>query len=210
MRKKRRKKGGAMFSEGPMVEFKREFSKRALKTIVAFANTNGGVLYLGIEDDGSVCGLDDPDAVLLAVTNAIRDSVKPNPSMIAECEKVEFEGKTVVGVRVERGVDRPYYLADKGMRPEGVYVREGAASYMACEAEIAAMLKASRRESFGSGRSLRQNLTFEGTRAYFEREGLEFGDAQMRSLRMVDQDVQFTNSCPTSAMRLSSWRTSLA
>ena len=90
-----------MFSEGPMVEFKREFSKRALKTVVAFANTNGGVLYLGIEDDGSVCGLDDPDAVLLAVTNAIRDSVKPNPSMIAECEKVEFEGKTVVGVRVE-------------------------------------------------------------------------------------------------------------
>ena len=193
VRKKRRKKGGAMFSEGPMVEFKREFSKRALKTVVAFANTNGGVLYLGIEDDGSVCGLDDPDAVLLAVTNAIRDSVKPNPSMIAECEKVEFEGKTVVGVRVERGVDRPYYLADKGMRPEGVYVREGAASYMACEAEIATMLKASRRESFDSGRSLRQNLTFEGTRAYFEREGLEFGGAQMRSLRMVDQDGQFTN-----------------
>lgn len=182
-----------MFCESDVVEFKREFSRRALKTVVAFANTNGGVLYIGIEDDGAVCGLDDPDAVMLAATNAIRDSVKPNPSMIAECEKMEFNGKTVVGIRVERGVDRPYYLADKGMRPEGVYVREGAASYMASEAEIVAMLKASRRESFDGGRSLRQDLTFEGTRAYFERERLELGEAQMRSLRMVDQDSQFTN-----------------
>lgn len=182
-----------MFCESDVVEFKREFSRRALKTVVAFANTNGGVLYIGIEDDGTVCGLEDPDAVMLAATNAIRDSVKPNPSMIAECEKMQFNGKAAVGIRVERGVDRPYYLADKGMRPEGVYVREGAASYMASEAEIVAMLKASRRESFDSGRSLRQDLTFEGTRAYFRREGLELGDAQMRSLRMIDQDGQFTN-----------------
>lgn len=182
-----------MFSESDMVEFKREFSRRALKAVVAFANTNGGILYLGIEDDGTVCGLDNPDAAMLSAMNAIRDSVKPNPSMIAECEKVEFDGKTVVGIRVERGVDRPYYLADKGMRPEGVYVREGAASYMASEADIVAMLKASRGESFDSGRSLRQDLTFEGTQAYFAKENLELNDAQMRSLRMVDQDGQYTN-----------------
>lgn len=182
-----------MFSESEVIEFKREFSRRALKTVVAFANTNGGVLYLGIEDSGDVCGLDDPDAVMLSVMNAIRDSIKPNPSVIAECEKMKFNGKTVVGIRVERGVDRPYYLADKGMRPEGVYVREGPASYMASEAEIVAMLKASRNESFDSGRSLHQDLTFEGTRAYFEKKRLELNDAQMRSLRMVDQDGQFTN-----------------
>lgn len=182
-----------VFSENNMVEFKREFSRRALKTVVAFANTSGGAIYVGIEDDGSVCGVDDPDEVMLAAINAIRDAVKPNAAMIAECEKLEFEGKTVVGIRVERGVNRPYYLADKGMRPEGVYVREGAASYMASEAEIAGMLKASRGESFDSGRSLHQDLTFEGTRAYFGRENLEFGDAQMRSLRMFDQDGHYTN-----------------
>ena len=182
-----------MFSENDMVEFKREFTRRALKTVVAFANTNGGIVYVGIEDDGTVCGVEDPDAVQLAIMNAMRDSIKPNIAMVVECEKVEFDGKVVVGIRVERGVNRPYYLADKGMRPEGVYVRQGPASYMASEAEIVALLKASRGESFDSGRSLRQDLTFEGTRAYFEREGLELGDAQMRSLRMVDQDGHYTN-----------------
>lgn len=185
--------GGDVFSESDVVEFKREFSRRALKTVVAFANTSGGVLYVGIDDDGSVRGVENPDEVMLAATNAIRDSIKPNPAVIAECEKVEFEGKAVVGIRVERGVDRPYYLADKGMRPEGVYVREGSASYMASEREIVGMLKESRKESFDSGRSLRQDLTFDGTRAYFARKGLELNDAQMRSLRMIDKDGQYTN-----------------
>ena len=182
-----------MFSESDVIEFKREFTRRALKTVVAFANTNGGVLYLGIDDDGTVCGLEDADAAMLSATNAIRDSIKPNTAMIVECEKLEFEGKTVVGIRVERGVDRPYYLADKGMRPEGVYVREGSASYMASEAEIVGMLKSSRGESFDSGRSLRQDLTFEGPREYFAKKDMELGDAQMRSLRMIDQDGQYTN-----------------
>lgn len=182
-----------VFSETDMVEFKREYSRSVLKAVVAFANTHGGMVLIGIEDDGTVCGVEDPEGVMLAVTNAIRDAVKPNAAMIAECEQLEVRGKTVVGIRVERGVDRPYYLADKGMRPEGVYVRQGAASYMASEAEIRTLLRESRDGAYESGRCLQQDLTFGGTRAFFEKEGLELGDAQMRSLGMVDGDGQFTN-----------------
>lgn len=182
-----------VFSETDMVEFKREYSRSVLKAVVAFANTHGGMVFIGIEDDGTVCGVEDPEGVMLAVTNAIRDAVKPNAAMIAECEQLEVRGKTVVGIRVERGVDRPYYLADKGMRPEGVYVRQGAASYMASEAEIRTLLRESRDGAYESGRCLQQDLTFGGTRAFFEKEGLELGDAQMRSLGMVDGDGQFTN-----------------
>lgn len=179
--------------EGELVEFKREFSRAVLKTVVAFANTKGGVIYLGIDDDGTVRGLDDPDSVLVAATNAIRDSIKPNPAVVAQCERVEMDGKALVGIRVERGSDRPYYLAAKGMRPEGVYVRQGAASYMATEAEIIALLRESQGDSFETGRSLRQDLTFTGTSAFFDERGLDFGLPQMRSLGLIDGDGQFTN-----------------
>lgn len=183
-----------MFSESDLVEFKREFSKTVLKTIVAFANTKGGVVYLGIEDDGSICGVENPDAVMLATMNSIRSSIKPNSMMVVQCEVLAMEGKQVVGVRVERGAKRPYYLADKGMRPEGVYVRQGPASFMASEAEIIEMLKASRGSSFEEGRSLRQDLTFDALAASFSERGYELGEAQMRTLGLVDEDGQFTNA----------------
>ena len=182
-----------MFSETDMIEFKREFSKTVLKTVVAFANTKGGVIYLGIEDDGTVCGVDDPDGVMLAAMNSIRANVKPNASMVAQCELVNVKGKNVVGIRVERGANRPYYLSEKGMRPEGVYIRQGPASFMASESEIVEMLKASHRDSFEDRRCLRQDLSFNQASAVFAREGVELGDAQMRTLGFVDEDGQFTN-----------------
>lgn len=182
-----------MFAENDMIEFKREFSKTVLKTVVAFANTKGGAVYLGIDDDGTVCGVENPDAVMLAATNSIRSSIKPNAAMISQCEVLDMNGKQVVGIRVERGANRPYYLADKGMRPAGVYVRQGSASFMATEAEIVEMLKATQGDSFEEGRSLRQDLTFEVTRAAFLERGHAFDDAHMRTLGLIDEDGQFTN-----------------
>ena len=42
----------------------------------------------------------------------------------------ELNGKNIVAVAIHRGTDRPYYLASKGMRPEGVYVRQGYSSFL--------------------------------------------------------------------------------
>lgn len=182
-----------MFTETDMIEFKREFSKTIVKTIVAFANTKGGVLYLGIEDDGHICGLENPDATMLSVMNVVRDSIKPSAEMVVQCEQVEMHGKQVVGVRVERGANRPYYLAGKGMRPEGVYVRQGSGSYMASEIEIANMLKETQRDSFEERRCVHQALTFSQTEAAFKAHDEAFGEAQMHSLGLIDGDSQFTN-----------------
>lgn len=179
--------------EGEFVEFKRELCKGLLKTVVAFANSKGGTIYVGIDDDGTVLGLEDAEATLLALTNALRDSIKPSPSSVIQCEVIEREGKRLVGIKVERGTKRPYYLAAKGLRPEGVYVRQGAASYMASEAEVVAMLRESEGTSFERGRSLDQEPTFDHAEAAFAERAVEFGEAQMRSLGLVDEDGQFTN-----------------
>jgi len=44
--------------EGTIVEFKREFNEKVINTMLAFLNTEGGTLYLGLSDDGSVYGLE--------------------------------------------------------------------------------------------------------------------------------------------------------
>ena len=49
--------------------------------------------------------------------------------------------KKIVVVDIQRGTDRPYYIAKKGMRPEGVYVRQGDSSVPATDAAIRRMIK---------------------------------------------------------------------
>lgn len=49
-----------MLAESKTVEFKREYTDEIRKTVAAFANTDGGDIYIGIEDDGSICGTKSP------------------------------------------------------------------------------------------------------------------------------------------------------
>lgn len=82
-----------MFTENKTTELKREYVDDIKNTAIAFANCDGGTIYVGIEDDGMVCGVDDADGTMLRVTNAIRDAVRPDLTMFLECRCETMEGK---------------------------------------------------------------------------------------------------------------------
>lgn len=48
------------------------------KEVVAFANSNGGTLYIGVCDDGSVCGVENPDDTMLRASSSLRDTIAPD------------------------------------------------------------------------------------------------------------------------------------
>ena len=95
----------------------------------------------GIGDDGEAIGLDDVDEVMLKTTNTIRDAIKPDVTLFTNCQIEKINNKTVLTVTIQRGTVRPYYLASKGVRPAGVYVRQGASSVPASEAGILKMIE---------------------------------------------------------------------
>ena len=156
--------------ESKIVEFKREYLDDIKYTVIAFANTEGGKLYIGVNDDGSVCGVQNVDDTLLRLTNMIRDVVRPDVTMFTDCSTEEIEGKTVVVLTVQRGTARPYYLHAKGVRPEGVYVRQGASSVPASETAILNMIKETSGDCYEDARSLNQQLTFEKAEDYFAKK----------------------------------------
>lgn len=182
-----------MFTESKMVELKREYVDDIKKTVVAFANSEGGTVYIGIDDDGSVCGVADIDSTMLRVTSAIRDAVRPDVMMFVDCNYIDMEGKHVVAVSVQRGTARPYYLQGKGIRPEGVYVRQGSSTVPASDTAILNMIKETSGDSYETARSLVQQLTFDRTSDFFKRRGLEFGGQQMRTLHLLGEDGTYTN-----------------
>lgn len=182
-----------MFVENKTTEFKREYVDDIKNTVIAFANCDGGNIYIGVNNDGSVCGVADVDGTMLRVTNAIRDAVRPDVTMFVECRNDVMDGKSVVCVTVQRGTARPYYLHGKGIRPEGVYVRQGASTVPATDAAILNMIKETSGDSYEEARSLNQQLTFSKATAFFGKRNAVFGKAQMRTLRLIGEDDTYTN-----------------
>lgn len=182
-----------LFRESETVELKEIVVDEIKKEIIAFANSNGGRLYIGVRDDGEVVGIDDPDKVSLQISNMVRDAIKPDVTMFLHYETIEEAGKKIVVVDIQRGTDRPYYLAKKGMRPEGVYVRQGYFSVPATDTAIRRMIKETDGDRFEVMRSLNQELTFEAVKKEFELRKVEFGPQQMRTLKLIDQDNLYSN-----------------
>ena len=128
--------------ESQTVEFKREYTDDIKYAVIAFANTDGGKIYIGITDDGQACGSADIDSTKLRLTNMLRDTIRPDVTMFTNCSVEQIDNKNVLVLTVQRGTARPYYLHSKGVRPEGVYVRQGASSVPASDAAILQMKKA--------------------------------------------------------------------
>ena len=181
------------YQESETIELKLTVVDDIKKEIIAFANSDGGTLYIGVKDDGEVAGLDDPDGSALQISNMVRDSIKPDVTMFLHYKTLEEKGKKIIEIRVQRGTDRPYYIAKKGMRPEGVYVRQGYSSVPATDSAIRRMIKETDGDCFETMRCLNQDLSFQSTEKEFKFRNVEFGPLQMRSLKFVDNDGLYSN-----------------
>ena len=117
-------------SEGKTLEFKRDLSspRPILKTLVAFSNTAGGRLLIGVDDDRRVVGVSQPLDEEERVCSLIADSILPR--LVPNEELMTLEDKTVLVVEVFLSGLRPHYLKAEG--PEnGVYVRLGSTNRQA-------------------------------------------------------------------------------
>ncbi len=182
-----------IFQESETVELKAIVVEDIKKEIIAFANCEGGKLYIGVQNDGTVSGLDDPDGASLQVSNMIRDAIKPDLTMFLHYETLTVDGKKIVAVDIQQGTERPYYIAKKGLRPEGVYVRQGYSSVPASNSVIRRMIKGTDGDRFEEMRSLEQNLTFEKAGKEFADRNIRFGQTQMKTLGIMTQDGVYTN-----------------
>lgn len=187
------KRRNAVFNEDINHEFKKKYVKNIVKTVIAFANTSGGKVFVGVEDDGVIVGLDDPDSEMLKFTNAVRDNITPDvtPFMTFLFEK--FDDKTIIVCEIQKGTSCPYYLSSKGLRPEGVYVRQGASSVPASQSHILKLIKETHGDNYEELRSLNQQLTFESLMTEFRSDNILLEKPQMKSLGIIGDDDLYTN-----------------
>ncbi|MCA0385287.1 MAG: putative DNA binding domain-containing protein [Firmicutes bacterium] len=179
--------------ERESIEIKEVYTPEVKKEVVAFVNTNGGTIYIGVQDNGEISGLENPDFVMQQISNAVRDSIRPDASMFTNIELIMKESKNIIKITVQQGTKKPYYLTDKGLKPSGVYVRSGTISAPASEDAIRMMIKMTDGESFENNRSLVQDLTFASLNREMALRQLECSQVQMKNLGILTGDDIYTN-----------------
>jgi len=134
--------------EGKTLEFKRDLSSPdgALKTIVAFANTAGGTLLVGVEDrTRHVRGVADALDLEERIANLVSDSITPR--LVPEIEILPWRRTQVIAVQVHPSSMRPHYLKREGI-DSGAYLRVGSTNRRADAEMLQELRRAARGESF--------------------------------------------------------------
>jgi ATP-dependent DNA helicase RecG len=123
------------YTEGKTLEFKRDLtSPRALlKTLVAFANTAGGMLFVGVSDDRKAIGIANALDEEERLCSLIADSIVPR--LMPNIEIITVDNKTLLVVEVFVSGLRPHWIKTEGPQ-HGVYVRLGSSSRQADPALI--------------------------------------------------------------------------
>ena len=180
--------------ENQSLECKREYNIKARNTMLAFLNTDGGTLYIGVSNDGTVNGIEgDLDLEAGRITTSFRDSVTPDPTGFFKVDLEVREGKFIAVVTVDRGTAIPYCYSAYGLVPQGVYVRVGSNTVTATREHIRQMIKDNGKGQFISELSIEQNLTFEYANKVFAEKDVKFGKEQKQSLGLFLPDGRYNN-----------------
>lgn len=155
------------------MEFKISLPKKSekyIKTIVAFANTSGGKLIIGIDDNTTqIIGVnDDVFQVMDAISNTISDMC--TPQIVPNVSIQTIDGKTLIVIEVNRGMSTPYYIKSLG-KENGTYIRVGATSRLADETTL-------------------KDLELQGARKSFDELIFQDGSFSMGNSQKLCEDIQ--------------------
>ena len=201
--------GHVVEPESKTREYKRDLGSpdELLKTVVAFANSAGGQLVIGVTDDLTVVGVEDPFAEELRLTNLIADRIAPQ--LLPSVEMMTLADKTVLIVDVSVGSQRPYYLKRLGSTQlgphQGTYLRLGSSDRQATSAAVEELRREGQRVRFEELPSLHatmSDLDIEALSAMLSRPVTE---STLQTLGLVTEDqgkLHPTNAgivvaCPT-------------
>ena len=104
--------------------------------------------------------------------------------------KYQLHDNGTISIEVAEGTSKPYYIKSKGIKPNGVIVRNGASSVPASHEQIRQMIKLSDGDNFEVSRSLNQELSFDMARMVFSKHGIELSEDKYSALGISTQTLR--------------------
>lgn len=178
--------------ENNRIEYKKQLTDLFEKEVVAFLNyLGGGVIYIGINDEGKIIGVKDSDKLQLQIKDRIKNNISPSCMGLFDVVEEYREDKPIIKVIVASGQERPYYIKKYGMSSKGAFMRNGSASEPMTERMIEDLFAKRIKTSIGKIESPNQELKFEQLRIYYDTIGKPLKKQFAKSLELLNPDNKF-------------------
>lgn len=182
-----------MYKEDEFTELKKIITKDLKKEIVAFANSNGGKIYIGIDNAGNIIGLKNIEKDVESLSGMIKEGIKSDLTLYTKIKQEKIEDKEIIVLEILDAPNKPYYLADKGLKSSGVYLRIGNTSIPASDEVIRKLIVDSQNMPFEEVVSKYQNLHFTYLTTLFQEKNIEINDNTLKTLNITTLDGAYTN-----------------
>lgn len=175
--------------ESNKVEYKRELNDKLERSVVAFLNSNeGGLLYVGVDDNGVPVGVENIDMVQRQIVDRIKDNVSPSALGLFDVTIEKIDGVHVIKTIVSSGTEKPYYIRNLGRSEKGCFIRVGSSVQPMTTRMIDDLYSRHRPVSLGNIPSPRRDLTFEQLEIYYQAKKLKLNDRFKTSLDLLTPD----------------------
>jgi len=176
--------------EDSTTEFKVELADTLEKEVVAFLNSaKGGDIYIGVDDSGHAVGVKNPDSLMLAISDRIKNNILPSCLGLYDVYPEEHDGQTVLHIVVSRGTEKPYYLRRYGQSPAGCYIRIGSGVQQMTVGMIDQLYASRVRNSLRNiPAPTNRKLTFQQLKIYYQEKGFQINESFLSNLDLYTPD----------------------
>ena len=161
-------------TETNRIENKEQLNEDFEQEVIAFLNyKEGGIIYVGINKNVQVVGVENTDLTQLQIKDRIKNNIQPSTLGLFDVLVETIDDKEIIKVVISSGTEKPYYLRKKGRTPEGCYVRVGSSKERMTERMIDDMYARRIKNTLKEIDSPRQELTFNQLKIYYEEHSLK-------------------------------------
>lgn len=173
-------------------EFKVKLTDKFEEEVISFLNTNGGNIYIGVNDKGDIIGLNgNIDLLQRTIKDRIKDNIMPSTLGLYDVVVLEENGKKYIKVIIARGSDDPYYIKGMGMTPDSCFIRVGSSIQSMPYDMINNRVNKRTRNSLRNIVSPKQDLTFSQLKIYYEEKGFNINNNFLKQLDLYTDDGKF-------------------
>ena len=174
-------------------EFKVKLPDDLEETVIGFLNSkDGGNIYIGISDDGTVVGLkNNLDLLQRKIKDIIVSNIEPSVLGLFDIEVLEENSKKYIHITVAKGVERPYHIKGMGMTTDSCFIRVGSSNEKMSTTLINKMFRSRTKDSLKNIVSPIQDLTFRQLKMYYIEKGFDLGENFERQLEFYTDDNKF-------------------
>ena len=181
-----------MLQESNRVEFKEKLNDKFEKEIVAFLNNKeGGIIYIGLDDKGKPIKNENLDEIQLKAADRIKNNILPSPLGLFDIVIEEIDNVEIIKILISSGLEKPYYIKNKGMSPNGCYMRIGSSTQPMSTTLIDEYYGKRIHTTLRNIISPRQDLTFAQLKIYYQERGFELNENFANSLELLTPDGKY-------------------